>query len=405
MDSGARSDARVVVVGASLAGAHTALELRRLGHDGPVTLVGAEPHLPYERPELSKGYLGGSVGLDALLVAPEATYAEAGIDLRLGVRASGVDTASRLVQLADGEALAYDSLVVATGSANLRPRIDGMDLPGVYQLRTLDDAQRLAAAARSGGRAVVVGTGLVGCEVAATLTAFGLSVTAVDALPGPLWAQLGAELSTLVLGWHEQHGVTFFGGAGVTAIEGSERAERVRLADGQVLEADLVVVGVGARPMLDWLAGVPVDLAAGGLAVDAALRTNLPGIYAAGDVAAVQDDALRGHRRTEHYMSAVEQGQRVAHVLVGAEPPASQPEWFWSHQYGHYLQYAGRHEPDDELVLRPAPFAAFFLRDSVVRAVATVDNGRDLRRAVRLLGRTVDRALLVDPAVDLRKVA
>ena len=114
---------------------------------------------------------------------------------------------------------------------------------------------------------------------------------------------------------------------------------------------------------------------------------------------------MRGHRRTEHYMSAMEQGQRVAHVLVGAVPPASQPEWFWSHQYGHYLQYAGRHEPDDELVLRPAPFAAFFLRDSVVRAVATVDNGRDLRRALRLLGRTVDRALLVDPAVDLRKVA
>lgn len=397
-------DAGVVVVGASLAGAHTALELRRLGHEGLVTLVGAEPHLPYERPELSKGYLGGSVGLDALLVAPQAAYAEAGIDLRLGVRASGVDPDARLVQLASGEALAYDSLVVATGSANIRPPIVGMDLPGVFQLRTLDDARALAAAATPGARAVVVGAGLVGCEVAATLTALGLAVTAVDALPGPLWDLLGPELSGLVLGWHEQHGVEFAGGAGVTAIEGAERAERVRLADGRVLEADLVVVGVGARPALDWLAGAPLELAAGGLAVDADLRTSLPGVFAAGDVAAVLDPAAGVHRRTEHYMSAMEQGQRVAHVLAGAEPPPTQPDWFWSHQYGHYLQYAGRHEPEDELVLRPAPFAAFFLRDSVVRAVATVDNGRDLRRALRLLGRTVDRALLVDPAVDLRKV-
>ncbi len=402
MDSG--SDAKVVVVGASLAGAHAALELRRLGHEGPVTLVGAEPHLPYERPELSKGYLGGSVGLDTLLVAPQATYAEAGIDLRLGVRASGVDTGARLVQLASGEALAYDSLVVATGSANIRPPIEGMDLPGVFQLRTVDDAQALAAAGTPGSRVVVVGTGLVGCEVAATLTGLGLAVTATDALPGPLWALLGPELSRLVLGWHEQHGVEFAGGAGVTAIEGAARAERVRLANGRVLEADLVVVGVGARPALDWLAGAQLELATGGLAVDADLRTSVPGVFAAGDVAAVLDPAAGVHRRTEHYMSAMQQGQRVAQVLAGAVPPP-QPEWFWSHQYGHYLQYAGRHEPGDELVLRPSPFAAFFLRDSVVRAVATVDNGRDLRRALRLLGRTVDPALLVDPAVDLRKLA
>lgn len=405
MERSARPDEGVVVVGASLAGAHIALELRRLGYEGPLTLVGAEAHLPYERPELSKGYLAGSVGVDALLVAPAATYAEAGIELRLGIRASGVDIDSHRVQLADGETLAYDTLVVATGSANVRPPIVGMELPGVFQLRSLDDAQALAAAATPGARAVVVGAGLVGCEVAATLSSLGLTVTAIDALPGPLWAVLGADLSAVVLGWHEQHGVAFVGGAGVTAIEGADRAERVRLANGRVLDADVVVVGVGARPALDWLADAPLDLAAGGLAVDANLRTSVADVFAAGDVAAVWDAAAGEHRRTEHYMSAMEQGQRAAGIIVGAAPPASQPEWFWSHQYGHYLQYAGRHEPTDELVLRPSPFAAFFLRDEVVRAVATVDNGRDLRRALRLLGRTVDRALLVDPAVDLRKVA
>lgn len=397
--------AGVVIVGASLAGAHAALELRRLGYDAPVTLVGAEPHLPYERPELSKGYLAGEVPLDKLFVAPETTYVDAAIDLRLGVRASGLDTDARRVLLADGQTLAYDALVVATGSANVRPRIGGIDSPGVFQLRTVEQAQALRAQAAPGSRVVVVGTGLVGCEVAATLRTLGLAVTAVDALPGPLWAVLGPELSALVRGWHEEKGVALLDGVGVTAIEGSGRAERVLLADGREVEADLVVVGVGARPVVDWLAGAPLQLAAGGLAVDTDLRTDAPGIYAAGDVAAVWDAAAGVHRRTEHYSSAVEQGRRVAHTVVGSVLPPSPPDWFWSHQYDHYLQYAGQHTPDDVMVLRPAPFAAFFLHDSVLRAVATVDNGKDLRRALRLLGRTVDPALLADPTADLRKIA
>ncbi len=395
----------VVVVGASLAGAHAALELRRLGYDDPVTLVGAEPHLPYERPELSKGYLAGEVTLDKLLVAPATAYSDADVDLRLGVRAVDVDSALRRVHLADGETLAYDALVVATGSANVRPRIEGLDLAGVFQLRTLDEADALAAAVRPGARAVVIGVGLVGCEVAATLTTLGLLVSAVDPLPGPLWTGLGADLSAMVRAWHLEHGVDVLCGTGVAAIEGDERVERVRLVDGRVLEADVVVVGVGARPVLDWLGRAPVRLAAGGVAVDAEQRSDVSSIYAAGDVAAVLQPGAAEPRRTEHYSSAVSQAKRVAHAVVGLPAPSPQPEWFWSHQYGHYLQYAGEHGPDDELVVRPEPFAAFFLRDGVLCAVATVDNGRDLRRALRLLGRPVDRAALVDPAVDLRTVA
>ena len=395
----------VVVVGASLAGAHAALELRRLGYDDPVTLIGAEPHLPYERPELSKGYLAGEVTLDKLLVAQATAYSDADVDLRLGIRAVDVDSALRRVHLANGETLAYDALVVATGSANVRPRIEGMDLDGVFQLRTVDEAEALAAAARPGGRAVVVGTGLVGCEVAATLSTRGLSVSAVDPLPGPLWTALGPELSALVRGWHIEHGVEVITGTGAAAIEGAEQVERVRLTDGRILEADVVVVGVGARPVLDWLTRAPLTLAAGGVAVDAEQRSDVPGIYAAGDVAAVTRPGAPEPRRTEHYSSAVAQGKRVAHAVVGVPVPAPQQDWFWSHQYGHYLQYAGEHGPDDELVVRPEPFAAFFLRDAVLRAVATVDNGRDLRRALRLIGRPVDRAVLADPAGDLRTVA
>ncbi len=398
------SAAGVVLVGASLAGAHAALALRRLDYDAPVTLVGAEPHLPYERPELSKGFLAGEIALDKLLVAPHDSYREAAIDLRLGVPASGLDTDRRRVQLADGSSVPYDAVVLATGSANVRPRIEGIDLPGVFQLRTLDEASALAAAATAGAAAVVVGMGLVGCEVAATLRTLGLAVTAVDALPGPLWAVLGPELSAMVRGWHTERGVSVLGDVAVAALEGDGRVERVRLADGRLLDADLVVVGVGARPALEWLGAASLHRAGGGLAVDAELRSSVPDVYAAGDVAAVWDAGAGEHRRTEHYTSAVDQGRRVAHSIVGAELPATSSNWFWSQQYDHYLQYAGAHTCADELVVRDAPYAAFFLRDSALQAVATVDNGRDLRRALRLLGRTVDPAMLADPAADLRKL-
>jgi len=178
----------------------------------------------------------------------------------------------------------------------------------------------------------------------------------------------------------------------------------VCLGNGRVLEADVVVVGVGARPVLDWLARAPLQLAAGGVAVDAEQRTDVPSIYAAGDVAAVRD-AAGTFRRTEHYSSAIAQAKRVAHAVVGVPMSPPQQDWFWSQQYDHYLQYAGEHAPGDELVVRPQPYAAFFLRESVLRAVATVDNGRDLRRALRLLGQPVDPAVLADPAADLRTVA
>lgn len=394
----------VVIVGASLAGAHTALELRRIGYEAPITLVGTEPHLPYERPELSKGFLAGDVAQDRLLVAPGTAYSDGGIELRLGATASGVDVIGRRVQLADGQVLSYEALVVATGSVNIRPRLAGMDLPGVSQLRTIDEARALASLATRDSRVVVVGAGFVGCEVAATLAGRVRSVTAVDPLPGPLWGALGPELSTLVRGWHEEHGVVIAGGVGVAAIGGEGRAQWVRLDDDRTLEADVVVVGVGARPAIGWLENAGLQLAAGGLAVDADLRTSAADIYAAGDVAAVRAAGSGGHRRTEHYSSAIAQARGAAHSIAGATPPPAEPGWFWSHQYGHYLQYAGAHAAQDERVVRPAPYAAFFLRDAVLRAVATVDNGRDLRRAMPLLGRVIDPLLLADAAVDLRTV-
>jgi 3-phenylpropionate/trans-cinnamate dioxygenase ferredoxin reductase subunit len=389
---------RVVVVGAGLAGGTVVGRLRALGHAGPIALVGAEAHLPYERPALSKGYLTGATTLDRLLVHPQQTYDDLGVELRLGSPATGLDVERRVVQLGADE-LPYDVLVVATGSTNVRPPIPGMDLTGVHQLRTAEDADRLREHAANATTAVVVGTGFIGCEVSATLRSLGLEVTAVDALPGPIWAVLGEPLSGRVRGWHEAHGVRVLGGAGVAALEGGGWVEQVRLVDGTVLPADLVVVGVGARPELGWLEAAPLERASGGLLVDAGGRTSAQGVFAAGDLAAV--DGVRA----EHYSAALAQADRVAHAVLGLPVPAIEPTWFWSDQYEHTLQYAGRHGPEDQLVERAEPYTGFFLREGALTAVVTVDNGRDLRRGMKLLGRAVDPALLADPARDLRTVA
>jgi 3-phenylpropionate/trans-cinnamate dioxygenase ferredoxin reductase subunit len=395
---------RVVVVGASLAGATAAVRLRALGFGGEVTLVGAEPHLPYERPGLSKGYLTGELAKERLLVHQPEVYGDNDVQLRLGTRARGLDVERRRVLLDDGD-LPYDVAVIATGSANVRPPIPGMDLAGVHQLRTIEDADALRAAAAAARSAVVVGTGFIGCEIAATLRGLGLDVTAVDGLPGPLWSVLGPQLSELVRGWHDQHGVTVLGGVGVESLEGAERVDRVRLADGRVLPADLVVVGVGARPVLDWLDDAPLHRAAGGLGVDDAGRTSADGVYAIGDVAAQWYPDEAAHRRTEHYSSALAQGDRAAHAIAGVPLPAQAASWFWTDQYDHTLHYAGRSAPGDELVLRPEPLAGFYLREGLLTGVVTVDNGRDFRRATKLIGRRIDPAVLADPAADLRTVA
>ncbi|MCA1719808.1 MAG: FAD-dependent oxidoreductase, partial [Actinobacteria bacterium] len=266
------SGERVVIVGASLAGASAAVRLRGLGHEGAITLLGAEPHLPYERPGLSKGYLTGSLPPDRLLVHPAETYDELGVELRLGQAASGIDLERRRVLLS-GDDVEFDVLVLATGSSNLRPPIPGIDLPGVHQLRTLEDADALRAAAGRGGSAVIVGTGFIGCEVAATLRGLGLDVTAVDGLPGPLWNVLGPDVSAIVRSWHEANGVRVLGDAPVDSFSGSGRVEQVLLKDGRSLPADLVVVGVGARPALGWLDDVALHRAAGGIGVDVDGRT------------------------------------------------------------------------------------------------------------------------------------
>lgn len=404
---------RAVIVGASLAGATAAFSLRERGFAGDVVLVGAEPDLPYERPALSKSYLAGDVPLDKLLVRSADAYDEHRITLRLGHAAAALDVERRTVILDSGEVLPYAHLVIATGAGNVRPPIPGIDLVGVHQLRTAADADSLRAELPGLRTAVVVGQGFIGCEITATLTSLGVAVTAVDVVPGPLWGPLGPQLSALVRRWHTDRGARLVNGVGVNVFvpDGTGRVRAVELTDGQRLDADVVVVGVGVRPATGWLQDTPVHLVHGAVGVDGEGRTHLPGVYAAGDVTATWDGELGRHVRHEHWATAINQGQRVANAITGTPQPAKTLPSFWSDQYDRSLQYVGSHDADSAIVLRgdpgqlDAPLLAFFMRSGRLAAVLGVNSGKDLRRAQRLVGYPVDPAALADPAVDLRQLA
>jgi 3-phenylpropionate/trans-cinnamate dioxygenase ferredoxin reductase subunit len=393
------SSRRVVIVGASLAGATTAVTLRRMGSPGQIVLIGDEPHPPYERPALSKAYLAGKVDAENLLVHPPGTYAGLDIELRSGSTATALDVLRRTVRLSSGEQLPYDDVVVATGSTNIRPPIPGMNLAGVHQLRRLEDADRLSVGLRSAHSMVVVGMGFIGCEVAATARGYGVDVTMVDRLSGPLVGPLGPALSGYVRRWHEEHGVHLRTGVQVAAFEGADAVEAVRLGDGSLLPADLVVVGVGVRPATDWLADTPLHLEHGAVSVDDSGRASVPHVYAAGDVAAVRDEAAGVHRHLEHYRSAIDQGARVAHAVLELPLPSAGPSWFWTEQYEHMLHLAGDLD-GASMTVREHPFIAFFTRNSTLTGIVTIDNPREFRRGLRLIGTDADVATLAGTTPD-----
>ncbi|MET9882101.1 FAD-dependent oxidoreductase [Streptomyces sp. NPDC006430] len=333
----------VAVVGASLAGLSAARSLREQGYDGRLVLIGDEPHRPYDRPPLSKEFLAGEVDEHAL--ALEAEGEDLAAVWELGARAVGLDTGSRgehHVRLGDGRSVRAHGIVIATGAA-ARTLPGSGRLDGVHVLRTLEDARALREDLARGGRLVVVGGGLVGAEVASTAHRMGLDVTVLEAAPAPLAGPLGAEMGSLVSLLHGDHGVRLWCGVGVRSLVGTRRVEAVLLADGRRIDADTVLVGVGARPCTDWLAGSGLDLD-DGVRCDAAGRTNVPGIVAVGDCAAWYEPAVGAYRRVEHWTGARERpATAVAALLSGgrATPEPPRPPYFWSDQYGIRIQFAG----------------------------------------------------------------
>ena len=406
--------AGLVVVGGGQAGFQVAASLREAGFADPVTIVGNEPGLPYQRPPLSKAYLAGKTDRDGLSLRPDAFFAEYRIAVRSGTWAVAIDRAARRLRLGDGSDLAYDHLVLATGARNRPLPVPGADLPGVRQLRDLADADALRAALETAERVVVVGAGFIGLEFAAVAATRGLDVTVIEAADRPMARAVSAETAAFFRGAHECLGVRFAFGAGVAAITGEGgRVASVRLSDGRALSADLVVVGIGVVPNQEIAAEAGLSVA-DGIRVDAFLGTDDPAISAIGDctrhpsvfAAGLSAD---GTVRIESVQNAIDQGRCLAAQLTGRPAAYAALPWFWSDQGRYKLQIAGLSAPSDESVQRGGgeAFSVFRYRDARLVAVESVNRAGDHMIARRILGtgRTPTPSQAADPAFDLKAFA
>ncbi|MGC4948424.1 NAD(P)/FAD-dependent oxidoreductase [Streptomyces sp. DT224] len=399
-----RSERRVVVAGAGMAGVQTAVALREQGFTGPVTLIGAEPHQPYDRPPLSKAVLLGKAEESAFDIDFEAL----GIALRLGCEVTGVRAGDHELDTSRGP-VPYDVLVLATGAEPVAlPGSDGV--PGVHLLRTLDDAARLRPVLEAGHPVVVVGAGWIGAEFATAARAAGCEVTVVEAADRPLAGALPAEVAAPMAAWYEESGARLLTGARVARVEPGT----VVLADGRTLPAGAVVVGIGARPATGWLAGSGIVLGPeGSVTADAALRTSLPDVYAVGDCASFPS-ARYGTRLVVHHWDNALQGPRTAaaHITAADDtediPPYDPVPYFWSEQFGRFVQYAGHHADADTLLWRGDPagpaWSVCWLRDGVLVAVLAVGRPRDLAQGRRLVeaGARLDAERAGEPSVPLK---
>ncbi len=404
---------RAVIVGAGMAGVQTAVQLREHGWPGPVRIVGAEPHLPYDRPPLSKAVLLGQGEEDEIPLL-EVDFEALGIELELGRTVTGLRPAERLLET-DAGPVHYDRLVLATGAEPLAlPGSEGA--PGVHLLRTLDDARRLRPVLAAGGEIVVVGAGWIGAEFATAARERGCPVTVVEAADRPLPGALPAEVSEPMRAWYEEAGATLRTGARVATVGRGE----VRLADGTRLPADAVVVGIGARPATGWLAGSGIALDDNGAVVaDARLRTSVPDVHAVGDCASFPS-ARYGKRLLVHHWDNALQGPRTVAANLVAEGHADGAAervdydpvpYFWSEQFGRFVQYVGHHDEDDELIWRGTPdgaaWSVCWLREDRPAALLAVGRPRDLAQGRKLVqqGTRVDKALVADPSVALKRAA
>ena len=366
----------IVIVGGGLSSARTAEQLRKSEYRGPVVIVSEEVHLPYDRPPLSKDVLFDQAkGFEDVELKPAEFYAENDITLRLGSAAQSVDTAARIITLADGTSLGYDELVIATGLVPKRiPSFP--DVPAIRVLRSFDDALALRGHASTAKRAVIVGAGFIGCEVAASLRALGVEVVLVEPQPAPLAGVLGEQVGQLVARLHRAEGVDVRTGTGVAEVQSdsSGRLTSVMLTDGTELVADLIVVGIGSRPATDWLAGSGVDLADKdkGVLCDEVGRTSAPHVWALGDIASWRD-AIGHHVRVEHWSNVAEQARVLVPSMLGLEKPTVVVvPYFWSDQYDVKIQCLGEPEADDVVHIVSddgRKFLAYYERDGVLAGV------------------------------------
>ncbi|MGT2527990.1 NAD(P)/FAD-dependent oxidoreductase [Streptomyces nojiriensis] len=398
-----KNQSGVVIVGAGMAGVQTAVALREQGYAGPVTLLGAEPHQPYDRPPLSKAVLLGKAEDSAF----DVDFEGLGIELRLGTEVTGLRAGERELDT-EGGPVPYEVLVLATGAEPLTlPGTEGV--PGVHLLRTLDDAARLRPVLAEAPSVVVVGAGWIGAEFATAAREAGCAVTVVEAAERVLAGALPEEVAAPMGRWYAEAGAELVTGAKVAGVE----AGRVLLADGRELPAGAVVVGIGARPATGWLAGTGVELGPdGSVTADEHLRTSLPGVYAVGDCASFPSGRYGARLLVHHWDNAL-QGPRAvaANILAGGGEPGEVYDpvpYFWSEQFGRFVQYAGHHGGADELLWRGDPageaWSVCWLKGGALVAVLAVGRPRDLAQGRRLIetGVPVDPAKVSDPGVALK---
>jgi 3-phenylpropionate/trans-cinnamate dioxygenase ferredoxin reductase subunit len=402
----------MVIVGGGLAGAKAAETLRDEGYDGDVVLVCAEAERPYERPPLSKGYLLGSDERDSAFVHPKGWYDEHDVELLLSSRARFLDPGAHEIELDDGSRLAYEKLLLTTGSVPRRLDVPGADSDGVLYLRELPDSDRIKAALTSGGQVVVIGAGWIGLEVAAAARHYGCDVTVLEVSDLPLQRVLGDDVAKVFAGLHRDHDVDLRLGTGVEHIRAAAGGLVVVDSAGSEIEADAVVVGVGIRPAVELgeEAGLAID---DGVAVDAKLQTSAPDIYAAGDVAAAEHPILGTRIRVEHWANALNGGPVAAKSMLGQDVVYDELPFFFTDQYDLGMEYIGHAPPRsyDRVVVRGdlagREFQAFWLSNG--RALAGMhvnmwDEGIDPIKAVVASARTLEPDRLADAAVPLDQV-
>jgi 3-phenylpropionate/trans-cinnamate dioxygenase ferredoxin reductase subunit len=386
---------RIVIAGAGPAGANAAFTLREQGYDGVITLVGAEAHLPYRRPPLSKGFLRGESPATKLPIKPESDYDEQRIERELGRTVTAIDRAGGSITLDDGRTLPFDRLLIATGSVPRRPTVPGSELAGVHTLRRREDASAIAESVHAGAPAVVLGGGWIGAEVAASLTQMGAQVTLLTSSGLPLERALGRDVAEAISAVHRANGVRLVRGR-VARFVGSDRVEAVLLDDGTRLPATLVVAGLGAEPDTRFAAAAGLRISDGGIAANAQLRTDDPRIFVAGDIATAHHPVYGRMVRVEHWDNAVQQGKHAARSMLGAGTSYERRPFFYSDQFDLGLEYRGLAVDPNDVVINGDPstgsFSAFWLdRGRITAGMVVNDNDASER-----LGPIVEAEPVVD---------
>ena len=400
----------IVIIGAGHAGGSVAGQLRQIGFEGRITLIGEEPVVPYQRPPLSKAWLAGTSSLDHVILRPAEWYRENDVDLRLDTRVVSIDRTAKTVTLSDGASLGYDALVIATGA---RPRVLGLpgeDLDGVLSLRSLADAEALKTAMVPGKTIVLIGAGYIGLEVAASARKAGLKAIIVEREARSAARVASETMSGFLEKYHGDHGVDFIFNAAAKGFAGTDAVTAVELADGRVLACDLVLVGAGVVPNHELAREAGLECG-NGIIVDAEARTSDPAIFAVGDVSFRPLELYNTQFRLESVPNALEQARCVAHVLTSTQPHAPEVPWFWSDQYDLKIQLAGLPLDATSQLVRGDPatgkFAVFHMKGDVVRAVEAVNAPPEFMFGRKLIasGAPVDLERLADISVSMKQVA